>query len=296
MPHKKILLVEDEFFLIKNIKIKKIFLSKKSLDRFVKLQIESICPFSLEDILYGYVWQKTDKCLIIFIAYKQRICAKYCDYQDFSYIFPRFLCNLVDNRLLNIQHAKIAGDYIEFIDEFDEIRRFKITNNIIYRANLVPYANKSKLSYQILYTKYLEWGTYGCLLCLLFFLVLYGFLGVKRCQLARFSKLIDNETVAEIVTKADLLREVSRFCTHEDFCLSGLNIINIIRPDNVLFSDVQAYSVTRTLKIKGHADSVVAIMNYQKIINDLPAVKYVTVSHIRSKDREAFFNLEVQFE
>lgn len=288
----KVLLVDDNLFFTDTTKVNHAFLSENSLRRLVELRIESICPFNFEDILYGYVWRKKERSLTIFIAYKPRVVEKYGDLTKFQYILPRFFCELLYGSVAHVQSAKFVNKYIIFSPKV----RLCTASKEIYRANMVEHREKTKRLYRDISKKYFEYGTYLCAFCLILMIPLCGVVAKKEHQFFQFNKLLNPVAVQEIVSKQLIINKLERFFKSEKFCLYGLDKINVIRPDSVLFSDVHMYSGARTLSIKGHADSIGEVMNYQRMVDELPEVKRAAVSHVYAKDREAFFDMEVQFE
>lgn len=293
----RLLLVDKKFFFIKNIALEKSLKSKHSIAKFVIFHLENTCPFQLSDVLYGYFLDKLRKTLVLFICYKKKIEAIYPDLSQYSYILPDFLCDLVHGKECSITRVNLSkNDNIYFIGK--EKFEFKLTDDIIFDANLHEYAVKHRIHKSKYLSKFLEFGCYVCLTCSVILLCLIlTFLRkhAKLNELKSFTKK-NQAAVAKIVAKYAFLNEVNQFLQPGDFCLETLDQINQIRPDSILFTDIQTDAKNRFLKINGHSDSVAFIKEYCEAIKQLDTVKTVATSNIHSKNHKAFFHLEVQFE
>lgn len=291
----RVLLIDDEFFVTDSIKIEHASLSNKSLDHLVKLRIETICPFKLEDILYGYVWRKQDRRLVIFIAYKASIAEHYCDFLQSNYVFPVFFCNLLYNISEKIEKAEVVNDHVVFSMP-EKTFRLHTTDIAIYRANLISPDKKLRQLRQNLIGQFCERGVYACLFCLFMLFCSCGVVAKKHCQLNQFNKNLNYDVVNEIKSKSFLINKLQKFLKDENFCLYALDRVNNVRPEGVVFSNICAHANSRTLNISGHGNAVGEVINYQRALNQIPEVKKATTSRVRAKDGESFFDLEVQFE
>ncbi len=295
IPREKVLLVDNEFFFVESINVEKNLCSIRTLKQIVMLQIESICPFNLDDVLYGYFFDKNKRKLIIFIAYKDRVSATYGRLSNYNYILPQFFCNLLKDKCFDVEKVNIIDNFINFIND-DKVLSLKVTDRKVYCANLVPDKKKFKNLCNVFALNTLRFASLFCLLLLFIQVVPLTVVCMKNKELSTLSKMVDDDAVSEVISQDKFLNEMKRFYRDDDFCLSGLNFINTVRTDDIVFTDVHAHSTSRALKIKGYADSVSSIESFQNNVKNLIGIKLSLASHIRSKDHKASFDLEVQFE
>lgn len=290
-----VLLLEDDLFFIDTIQLKRSFLSVKTLSCLVKLRVESICPFDPEEALYGYIWRKKDQSLTIFIAYKPRVEARYHKLAEYNYILPLSFCDTLYGSNYNIQSAEVLDDSIVFHTPSQQIC-FRLISPKIYHANLADIKRKTRDICRTSLTKVFEYGSYFCLslICLLF--CSSGVVAGEAYKLRAIDKQLNGAQIEEIRSKDLLSNKLKRFLQSKDFCLSGLNTLNKLRPDGMVFQNACVCTISKLVNIRGQARSITEIMNYQRALEQLTEISRATLSHVHAKDREAFFDLEVKFE
>lgn len=85
-----ICLIPDEFFFIDEIAIPS-EIEVKEIKSFAFLQLESITPFPLEQILWGYLYQEDKRKLILFAALKDRLTENnFSELENYYWVLPEF--------------------------------------------------------------------------------------------------------------------------------------------------------------------------------------------------------------
>jgi hypothetical protein len=113
----------------------------------------------------------------------------------------------------------------------------------------------------------------------------------------RFSRTLvsKDEQVKQIQQKEDRARELDLFSNRKHAYFRGLNKINELRPDSVLFNSIYA-SEGENFEIKGHARNLAELNKFEKTLNESSFFKVVKFADKNNQDDRINFSLFLTFE
>jgi hypothetical protein len=113
----------------------------------------------------------------------------------------------------------------------------------------------------------------------------------------RFSRTLvfKEEQVKQIQQKEDRTHELDLFSNKKHAYFRGLNKINELRPDSILFNSVYA-SEGENFEIKGHAQNLAELNKFEKILNESSLFKVVRIADKNNQDDRINFSLFLTFE
>ncbi|MDR3274331.1 MAG: hypothetical protein LBS87_03320 [Puniceicoccales bacterium] len=277
----------DEFFFEKPIK------SKRDLERFVRLRVEAVSPFSVDDVSYGFFANGAK--LTIFIAYKDRV--KRLPLRENSHIFPEFLPSMVIGHDFAVKCVRVNRDDTIIFHGAVEDLKLRLSNPAIFNADLRDIRLKTRAKILRKFSMFLDYGVCFCLVALLLACGFSVFSLSQDLRLNNLKKQIDarKAEVENIASKHAFLGRISKFYSRENFCMTSLEAINQVRPDDILFSDVHSDADKRAIKIRGHGQSVGSVTKYCNAMKRCANVSSAEASNIRSHDHKAFFTIDVCF-
>jgi hypothetical protein len=287
-------IIGEKYFFIDELLPEKLIESKCNVDRFVKLRVEALSPFALNEVMYGFF--KNESKLAIFIAYKRRL-------EPFlperhSYIFPEFLPRLIVGYDFAIKNVRMDRNGDIIFSSASETFKLRGTDPIAFNVDLRDWKIKKRAKFLRNFSKFLNYGTCICSIMLMLICVCFGCVFFESLHLDGLKKQIEVRKleVDDVVSKNGFLENISKFYSGENFCLVSLEEINRVRPDDILFADVHCDADGRFLKIRGHAQSASSVAKYYSSLKQRPVVKNVKISNVHSYDRGAFFSMDIHFE
>jgi hypothetical protein len=289
----RICILGKEYFFIDEFSFEKPIKSNRALERFVRLRVEAISPFALDDVLYGFFTNEAK--VTIFIAYKPRVEQLFLD-KD-AHIFPEFLPSMVTGRDFKITRANATRDGRVIFHSAAENLSIKLSNPMFFNADLKEFKRKVRAKSLGRLSVCLDYGICLCLVALFLGCGVSLFLIFQNSQLSGLKKQANarESEVEDIASKYAFLGNVFKFYSRENFCLDALENINQVRPDDILFSDVNADADKKALKIKGHASSISSLEKYCGAMKRCANAISVETSNVRSLNHQAFFSVDVCF-
>jgi Tfp pilus assembly protein PilN len=179
----------------------------------------------------------------------------------------------------------------------EHVHDFPFSNQVIMAANMQnPELKKSRkqrktMTYVALYT------TVGAVIFII--IGLCGFFQLRWLSLceARFAKELNSkdEQVKQIQQKEDRTHELDLFSNKKHAYFRGLNKINELRPESILFTSIYA-SEGENFEIKGSAQNLAELNKFEKILNESSLFKVVKIGDKNNQDDLINFSLFLTFE
>ncbi|MDR1255497.1 MAG: hypothetical protein LBJ94_01025 [Puniceicoccales bacterium] len=287
----KVRFVGREYFFIDEVSFEKPLKSNRDLEHFARLRVEAVSPFSLADVSYGFF--AAGPKVTIFIAYKRRI-EQFFSTED-SYIFPDFFPSMVVGHDLSMVRARVNRDDSIVFHCPEGYFCLDALSPIVFNANLKEFKQKSHAKFLRKFSKFLDHGIRFCLIGIGLLLLAWGIFFCTHLKFGRFKMLLDGREaeVARIISKHAFLEHISKFYSQENFCLTSLETLNRVRPDDILFTDVHCDVDKKTLKIKGYGQSVGSVENYRSAVRSCANVTSAETSNVHFRDNRAFFTIHV---
>ncbi|MDR2435838.1 MAG: hypothetical protein LBD33_00790 [Puniceicoccales bacterium] len=267
---------------------------KRDLECLARLRVEAISPFALDDLLYGFFANASQ--LVIFIAHRQRLEQIFPQHPS-CIILPEILPNLIVGHDFALARARVGADNaVTFHGAADDLR-LKLSDPIIFNADLRPLPAKIRAKNLRKISTFLDCGICLNLMLVPLLFAFSIFLLFQGARLNSLEKQISKRRaeVATITSKHAFLEYVSKFYSGENFCLEALETVNQVRPDDILFADADADFNGKMLKIKGTAPSVGSVTEYCDALKHCESIKNLELLHIYSRDRMAFFAINIYF-
>ncbi|MDR0740176.1 MAG: hypothetical protein LBF34_00500 [Puniceicoccales bacterium] len=174
---------------------------------------------------------------------------------------------------------------------------FSFSNQAIIAANMQNLELK-KLRKQNKVT--IHAALYATIAAVLFIVIgLCGFFQL-RCLLlseSHFAKELasKDEQVRQIQQKEDRTHELDLFSNKKHAYFRGLNKINELRPDSILFNSIYA-SEGENFEIKGSAQNLAELNKFEKILNESSLFRVVRIGDKNNQDDLINFSLFLTFE
>ncbi|MDR2721034.1 MAG: hypothetical protein LBB15_01975 [Puniceicoccales bacterium] len=290
----KICIVEKKYLFIDELAFDRPIKRRRDLEGLVWLRVEAISPFAPDDLLYGFFVKKSR--LVLFIAHKRRL-EQVLPQQSSCIILPEILPSLIVGHDFTIARARMGwDDTITFHGTGNDIR-LKLSDPMVFNADLRQLPAKIRAKNLGKISTFLDYGI--CLNLVLIplsctFLIFLLFQGVHLNSLEKqiAERRVEVETV---ISKNVFIEYVSKFYSSENFCLKALETVNQVRPDDILFVDAHANFDRKFLKIKGTAPSVSLVAKYCDTLRNCESIQILEPSNIHSRDRMAFFTIDIYF-
>jgi large-conductance mechanosensitive channel len=290
----KICIVEKKYLFIDELAFNGPIKRRRDLECLAKLRVEAISPFALDDLLYGFFANESR--LVIFIACKNRL-EQILPRQPSCIILPEILPNLIVGHDFALVRTRVGtDDTVTFHGTADDLK-LKLSDPIIFNADLRQFSVKFRTKNLRKISTFLDYGICLNLVLVPLLCAFSIFLLFQGARLNSLEKQISERRteVATITSKHAFLEHVSKFYSDENFCLEALEIVNQVRPDDILFVDANADFNGKMLKIKGTAPSVGSVTRYCDALKHCESIEILKPPHIYSRDRTAFFTVDIYF-
>ncbi|MDR1591021.1 MAG: PilN domain-containing protein [Puniceicoccales bacterium] len=182
-------------------------------------------------------------------------------------------------------------------DPIEHVHDFSFSNQTILAANMQNLEIK-KLQKQNKLTTNI--ALYGTITTVIFTLIgLCGFLQLRwllRSETYLTKELTArDEQVKQIQQKEDRAHELDLFTNKKHAYFRGLNRINELRPESVLFESIYA-SEGENFEIKGSAQNLAELNKFEKILQESLLFKVVRIEDKNNQDDLIHFSLFLTFE
>jgi hypothetical protein len=289
----RICIVEKKYLFLDELALGKPIKRRRDLERLVRLRVEAISPFPLDDLLYGFFANESK--LVLFIAYKHRLGQIILEQPPC--ILPEILPSLITGRDFALTRIATDWDNAAIFHGAGEDLTLKLSDPVVFNADLREFPAKVHGRNLKKILMFLDCGICLNLVIIPLLCAFSAFLLFQGMRLNSLEKQVSEPRaeVADVVSKHAFLERVSKFYSSENFCLAALETVNKVRPDDVLFTDVHADSDEKILRIKGTAPSVSLVTRYCDLLRHCESVEILEPSRIHSRDRRAFFTVDIHF-
>jgi Tfp pilus assembly protein PilN len=182
-------------------------------------------------------------------------------------------------------------------DPEEHVYDFSFSNQVIMATNMQNSRLKKLQKQNKVTTNVALYTTVAAVILIV--IGLCGFFQLRWLSLceARFAKGLasKDEQVKQIQQKEDRTHELDLFSNKKHAYFRGLNKINELRPDSILFNSIYA-SEGENFEIKGSAQNLAELNKFEKILNESSLFKVVKFDDKNNQDDLINFSLFLTFE
>jgi Tfp pilus assembly protein PilN len=182
-------------------------------------------------------------------------------------------------------------------DPVEHIHHFPFSNQAIMAANMQNPEKKKSQKKNKIATHVALYATVGAIILIL--IGLCGFFELRWLALteSHFAKKLasKDEQIRQIQQKEARTHELDLFSNKKHAYFRGLNKINELRPESILFSSVYA-SEGENFEIKGSAQNLAELNKFEKNLNESSLFKVVKIGDKNNQDDLINFSLFLTFE